>query len=271
MTQKRNKNRWVVVSVLGIVTLLCLLGPLFAPNDPLQTNLAHVLMPPNAQYPLGTDQVGRCILSRLLYGARISIGLTLLLLTLVSALGFVIGLVAAMRGKWLDATLMRLADMALAFPEILFVIAVVGMLGPGVLNMILALSLIWWTKYARLTRTLVMRYKNAPFVEAGRMAGATRWQILKRYIFPNIASPLVVQYMLDIGGMMLTIASLSFLGLGVQAPTPEWGSMLSEGRTYIQTAPWLLYYPGIAIFIIVIVFNLLGDKIRDLLDPKFVK
>lgn len=268
MTKTTSKNIWIIVSTLSVIAVFCLVGPFFAPNDPLETNLANVLLPPNAQYPLGTDQVGRCILSRLLYGARISIGLTFSLLTLVSVIGFVIGLVAALRGKWLDATLMRAADMALAFPEIIFVIAVVGMLGPGVLNMILALSLIWWTKYARLTRTLVMRYKTAPFVEAGRMAGASNWQLLKRYIFPNIASPLVVQYMLDIGGMMLTIASLSFLGLGVQAPTPEWGSMLSEGRTYIQTAPWLLYYPGIAIFIIVIIFNLLGDKIRDWLDPR---
>lgn len=271
MTESTNKNIWVIGSVLGLIALICLTGPFFAPNDPLQTNLTNVLMPPNAQYPLGTDQVGRCILSRLLYGARISIGLTLLLLTLVSVIGFAIGLVAATRGKWLDAMLMRLADMTLAFPEIIFVIAVVGMLGPGVFNMILALSLIWWTKYARLTRTLVIRHKNAPFIEAGRMAGATRWQILRRYIFPNIVSPLIVQYMVDIGGMMLTIASLSFLGLGVQAPIPEWGGMLSEGRTYIQAAPWLLYYPGIAIFIVVIVFNLLGDKIRDWLDPKFVK
>lgn len=271
MTRKTNKKAWLIISVFSVITLLCLIGPLFAPNDPLATNLAHVLLPPNEQYPLGTDQVGRCILSRLLYGARVSIGITLLLLTLVSVIGFIIGFISATRGKWVDAILMRLADMALAFPEIIFVIAVVGMLGPSVLNMIIALSLIWWTKYARLTRTLIMRYKNAPFVEAARMGGASNWQILKRYIFPNIASPLVVQYMLDIGGMMLTIASLSFLGLGVQAPTPEWGGMLSEGRMYIQTAPWLLYYPGIAIFIVVIIFNLLGDKIRDWLDPKLAR
>lgn len=266
-----NKRLYLFLSTIAVIVIFCVIAPLFAPNDPLQTNLANVLQPPNAQYPLGTDQVGRCILSRLLFGARISIGITFLLLTLVSCIGFFIGMLAATKGKWIDATLMRLADMALAFPELIFVIAVVGMLGPSMLNMIIALSLIWWTKYARLTRTLIMRYKNAPFVEAGRMAGASNIKLMTHYIFPNIASPLVVQYMLDIGGMMLTIAGLSFLGLGVQAPTPEWGNMLSEGRVYIQTAPWLLYFPGIAIFFIVIIFNLLGDSIRDWLDPKYTQ
>ena len=141
MIEKKGKYVWIIGSVLSVIVLLCLIGPFFAPNDPLETNLANVLLPPNAQYPLGTDQVGRCILSRLLYGARVSIGLTLLMLTLVSVIGFVIGLIAATSGKWQDATLMRVADMALAFPEIIFVIAVVGMLGPGVLNMVLALIL----------------------------------------------------------------------------------------------------------------------------------
>lgn len=266
-----NKRIYFILGSLSFILLLCWLGPYLAPNDPLATNLGNVLQPPSSQYPLGTDQVGRCILSRILYGARTSMGLTLLLLTLVSSLGFLIGLIAALRGKWLDATLMRLADMMLAFPEIIFVIAVVGMLGPGVMNMILALSLIWWTKYARLTRTLVLRYKDAHFIKAGKMAGASNSEIFIAYMLPNISAPLIIQYMLDIGGMMLTIASLSFLGLGVQAPTPEWGSMLSEGRTYLQTAPWLLYYPGIAIFIVVLLFNLLGDKLRDWLDPKFEK
>lgn len=255
-------------SMVLFIIIFCFLAPLFAPNDPLQTNLTHILEPPSDQFPLGTDQVGRCILSRLLYGAKVSLGLTLFLLALVAVIGISVGTLAALKGKWLDAFLMRLADMILSFPEIIFVIAIVGILGPGIGNMILALSIIWWTKYARLTRTLILRHKNSEFIHAAVMAGAGNRKLLTHYIFPNILSPLIVQFMLDIGGMLLTIASLSFLGLGVQAPTPEWGSMLSEGRAYMQTAPSLLIYPGIAIFIVVAIFNSIGDLVRDSLDPK---
>lgn len=263
-----NKKMISLVLLAILVVISCIVAPFFAPHDPMETNLQAVLQPPNSTYPLGTDQVGRCILSRILYGAQISIGLTFLLLTLLALIGMTIGILAT-KNKWLDTFFMRIADMALAFPELIFVIAVVGLLGPGVMNMIIALSLIWWTKYARLTRTLMLRYKHDPFVIAGRMAGASNWRLLYRYILPNIAPTLITQYMLDIGTMLLTIAGLSFLGLGVQAPTPEWGNMLSEGRTYIQTAPWLLYAPGMFIFLLVMFFNLLGDKIRDWLDPKF--
>lgn len=269
--KQRKRKKWFLIMMailVLLITLFCFIAPLFAPNDPLQTNLQHVLEPPSNEFPLGTDQVGRCIYSRLLYGARVSLGLTFLLLGIVAGIGVVVGIIAGMRGKWLDAVLMRVADMILSFPEIVFVIAIVGVLGPGVFNMILALSVIWWTKYARLTRTLVLRVKNSEFIYAGVMAGARKTKLITHYILPNILSPLVVQFMLDIGGMLLTIASLSFLGLGVQAPTPEWGSMLSEGRAYMQTAPWLLIYPGIAIFIVVIIFNILGDHVRDVLDPK---
>lgn len=270
MTQRKRKKMilTLMIIIVLLILLFCLIAPFFAPNDPLQTNLKHVLEPPSDQYPLGTDQVGRCIYSRLLFGARISLGLTFLLLGLVAVIGFIVGLIAGMKGKWLDALLMRIADMILSFPEIIFVIAIVSVLGPGVFNMIIALSVIWWTKYARLTRTLVLRVKDSEFMYAGRMAGASKTKLTTHYILPNILSPLVVQFVLDIGGMLLTIASLSFLGLGVQAPTPEWGNMLSEGRAYMQTAPWLLLYPGIAIFIIVVIFNILGDLVRDTLDPK---
>jgi peptide/nickel transport system permease protein len=163
---------------------------------------------------------------------------------------------------------MRVADTILAFPDIVFAIAVVGMLGPGMFNTIIALSVIWWTKYAKLTRVLVMSAATSDYMDAARMAGASKLKLIVRYLFPNIASPLIVQLALDVGNMMLTLASLSFLGLGVQPPTPECGVMLSEGRQYIQTAPWLLLYPGLSIFIVVVVFNILGDSVRDYLDPK---
>jgi peptide/nickel transport system permease protein len=192
-----------------------------------------------------------------------------MLLGLVFVLGLILGIVAGMAGGAVDAVIMRIADIVLSFPDLIFAIAIVGMLGSGLVNTILALSVIWWTKYARLTRVLVMGAKNSEYIDAAKMAGAGTLKLITYYILPNIISPLLVQLALDIGGMMLAISGLSFLGLGIQPPTPEWGNMLSEGRSYIQTAPWLLIYPGGAIFIVVAVFNVLGDTARDILDPKY--
>jgi len=225
---------------------------------------------PSDRYPLGTDQVGRCVYSRILCGARISLGMTVLLLLSISVLGLCIGLVGGMCGGIVDMAIMRISDIVLSFPGTVFAIAIVGMMGPGMLNTIIALSIIWWTKYARLTRILVMEVKSKEYIDAALMVGAGRTKLITYYILPNIISPLIVQFALDIGGMMLTLSGLSFLGLGVQPPLPEWGNMLSEGRAYLQTAPWLLIYPGLAIFIVVAVFNTLGDIVRDVLDPKHI-
>jgi peptide/nickel transport system permease protein len=248
--------------------VLSLVGPRLAPNDPLATDFLNILQEPSDQYPLGTDHVGRCILSRMLNGARVSLGTTFLMLGLIFILGIIIGTISGITRGLLDTVIMRIADMVLAFPDIVFAIAVAGMLGPGMFNTILALSIIWWTKYAKLTRVLVIGAAAKDYMDAGKMAGAGKFKLVTRYMFPNIISPLFVQLALDIGNMMLALAGLSFLGLGVQPPTPELGNMLSEGREYMQTAPWLLLYPGLAIFTIVVVFNLLGDTVRDYLDPK---
>lgn len=270
---KRNKKIlfFKIVFLIAILfIILALIAPLFAPNDPLQTNFAHVLEKPSFDYPLGTDQVGRCILSRILYGAKVSLGMTFLLLSLVSALGFTIGIVAGLFGGIVDTVLMRITDTTLSFPDIVFVIAIVGVLGPSMRNTVLALAVVWWTKYARLTRILVMEIKNSEYIQAAKMAGAGKVKLITKYIFPNMLSPLIIQFVIDIGGMMLALAGLSFLGLGVQPPTPEWGSMLNEGRGYMQTAPWLLIFPGMAIFIVVAVFNILGDLARDVFDPRHI-
>ncbi|MFK5951559.1 MAG: ABC transporter permease subunit [Desulfobacterium sp.] len=264
---KTNTIRFIVIlSIATAMIVLALLAPFFAPNDPLATDFLSILQEPGAQYPLGTDQVGRCILSRLLYGARVSLGMTFLMLGLIFILGVTIGTIAGITGGVVDSLIMRISDTVLAFPDIVFAIAVVGMLGPGIINTIIALSVIWWTKYAKLTRVLVMRAAASDYMDAGKMAGAGKVKLVTHYLFPNIISPLIIQLALDIGNMMLALAALSFLGLGVQPPTPEWGSMLSEGREYLQTAPWLLIYPGLVIFAVVAVFNILGDSIRDLLD-----
>jgi peptide/nickel transport system permease protein len=248
--------------------VLSLVGPWLAPNDPLATDFLNILQPPSDQYPFGTDHVGRCILSRLLNGARISLGTTFLMLGLIFILGIIIGTISGITRGLLDTIIMRIADMVLAFPDIVFAIAVAGMLGPGMFNTVLALAIIWWTKYAKLARVLVIDAAAKDYMDAGKMAGASKLKLVTQYLFPNIISPLIVQLALDIGNMMLALAGLSFLGLGVQPPTPELGNMLSEGREYMQTAPWLLLYPGLAIFTIVVVFNLLGDTVRDYLDPK---
>lgn len=258
----------VWLGVAGLWLLLAILAPLLAPHDPYATDFMRVLQPPDKQYPFGTDQLGRCVLSRVLYGARTSLLMTFMLVTVVAAIGITVGILAGYAGKWLDTVLMRLADTLMAFPGIIFAIAVAGMLGPGLLHTVVALSVVWWAKYARMVRSMVLQHKQKEYVTAAALGGARPARILVRYILPNVLPPLVVMAMMDIGGMLLSIAGLSFLGLGAQPPEPEWGALLSEGRRYMQTAPWLLMYPGLSIFCTVMIFNLLGDSLRDVLDPR---
>ena len=266
LTQRR-----LFIFLLSLTTgwiVLALIAPLLAPHDPLATNFAKVLQPSSPEYPLGTDQLGRCVLSRLLYGARTSLLLTFIMIGIVFSLGVAVGVIAGFLRGLVDTVLMRLCDTLMAFPSLIFAIAVVGMLGPGLFNTVVALSVVWWAKYARMARSLVISLQQKEFVTAAAFSGARKIQIISRTILPNMLPPLIVMAMMDVGGMMLSISGLSFLGLGAQPPDPEWGAMLNEGRRYLQTAPWLLIYPGLAIFSTVIIFNLLGDSLRDVLDPK---
>lgn len=264
------QNRWFtfLLSLTAFWIILAMVAPLLAPHDPLATNFAKVLHPSSIEYPLGTDQLGRCVLSRLLYGARTSLLLTFMMIGIVFVLGVAIGVIAGFARGVTDMVLMRLSDTLMAFPGLIFAIAVVGMLGPGLFNTVLALSVVWWAKYARMARSLVISLQQKEYVAAAAFSGARKIQIIGRTILPNMMSPIIVMAMMDVGGMMLSISGLSFLGLGAQPPNPEWGAMLNEGRRYLQTAPWLLIYPGLAIFSTVIIFNLLGDSLRDVLDPK---
>lgn len=269
---KTKRGKWIrfyvmLALALGIL-LLAIIGPRFAPYDPIETNFAAKLQGPSIQHWFGTDNIGRDVLSRIIHGAGTSFTLTFLMIAIISTIGTTIGIISGFFGGVVDTVIMRFTDMLLAFPDTVFAIAVVGMMGPGLTNTVISLSLIWWTKYARMTRGLVSSIRNQDYIIQARFGGAGTARVLYKYVLPNILPQVMIMAALDIGSMMLSLASLSFLGLASQPPTPEWGYMLYEGKTYLQSAPWLIWFAGLALFITVIVFNLLGDSLRDILDPK---
>lgn len=259
---------WIFAVLAVAMVLLALEGYRLAPFDPLKTDFSAKLTSPGRTHWFGTDHLGRDLLSRILYGARSSFAYTFLMVGLVAWIGTWIGMLSGYFGGILDTMLMRLTDILLAFPDTVFAIAVAGMLGPGVWNTVVALSCVWWTRYARIARGLASVIRSKDYITEARLGGAGTGKILVSYIFPNIVPQMAVMAALDVGTMMLALAGLSFLGLASQPPSPEWGAMLYEGKSYIQTAPWMIGYTGAAIFVTVLVFNLLGDSLRDLLDPK---
>ena len=260
--------RFILLAVLaGGLVLLAVLGPYIAPQDPLLGDAAASLQPPSWEHLCGTDKLGRDVFSRILAGAGSSFFLTFLMVLLAALIGTAVGLLAGCSGGFTDSLLSRVTDVFLAFPSSVFAIAVAGILGAGVLNTVFALGLVWWTRYARLTRTAAMQLRERDFIWQARFGGAGEWRILLRYILPEVIPQVVTTVSLDIGNMMMALAGLSFLGLAAQPPAPEWGYMLYESRTYMQTAPWMMLFPGLALLITVIVFNLLGDSVRDMLDP----
>ena len=231
-------------------------------------DMAAALQPPSADHWLGTDSHGRDVLSRVIAGARTSVFSALILVAVSAVSGSVIGIACGWFGGWLDTLLLRLGDLFLAFPGMVLALAVAGLLGGGMGNAILAIALVSWPKYARLARSQTLTVRGAPYLTAARMAGNGPVRLMARHILPNIAGPLLVTASLDIGTMLMELAGLSFLNLGAQPPTAEWGSMMSKGRSLIQTAPWTILGPGVAIFLTVLIFNLLGDSLRDHLDPR---
>lgn len=264
---RKNKTfAFICLLALGLVTI-GILAPYIAPYDPLKADMANSLNSPNSMFPLGTDQLGRDLLSRILHGTLNSLKMTFSLVAIVFIFGTALGIIAGYFGGIVDTIIMRFCDIFLAFPGIIFAIAVAGVLGPSSINTVIALAVVNWPKYARMSRGLTLSIRKKDYIKAAKMGGASECQIIMRYILPNIIPSLIVTATMDIGTMLLEISSLSFLGLGAQPPTPEWGYMINEGRTYIQTAPWLMIYPGIAMLITVTIFNLLGEYIRDILDP----
>ncbi|MCT8978594.1 ABC transporter permease [Clostridium sp. CX1] len=264
---RKNKSFICFCTLAMILVLISLLAPHIAPHDPLKTNMTNSLQGPSGEFLLGTDNLGRCLLSRLLYGALNSLKMTFSLVIIAFIVGTAMGMVSGYLGGIADTIVMRFSDVFLAFPGIIFAIAIAGVLGPSSINTVIALAVVDWVKYARVSRSLVMSVRKKDYIKAAKMGGAKEYKIILKYILPNIIPSLIVMATMDIGTMMLEISSLSFLGLGAQPPTPEWGYMLNEGRNYMQTVPGLMIYPGIAIFVTVMIFNLLGDGIRDMLDP----
>ncbi|MCV9918021.1 nickel ABC transporter permease subunit NikC [Pseudomonas sp. BT-42-2] len=252
---------------VGLLALLAIFGPWLAPHDPDLVDLSQRLLPPDARHWLGTDHLGRDLLSRLIVGTRLSLGSVMLTLALVLLLGIVIGGVAGFVGGKLDLLIMRLCDMFMTFPTLVLAFFFVTLLGTGLSNVIVAIALSHWAWYARMVRGLVIAQRGREYLLASRLAGASRWMRLRQHVLPNIAGPLLVLATLDIGHMMLHVSGLSFLGLGVTPPTAEWGVMINDAKEFIWTHPQLLLLPGLMIFFSVMAFNLLGDALRDRLDP----
>ncbi len=265
---KTNKSFAFFSSLVLLLLFTALVAPWIAPYDPVEATMVNALQEPGGEHLLGTDKLGRDSLSRILYGARYSLGGVLLLVSVIFVVGTTLGIIAGYYGGKIDAVIMRVSDMMIAFPGMILAIAVAGIMGGSLINAVLALTVVSWTKYARLARSLVLQVKRRDFVEAAVVNGGTVRHILFKHIAPNIMPVMIITAATDIGSMMMELAGLSFLGFGAQAPAPEWGLMLNEGRQYLQTAPWLMLYPGLAIFVTVVIFNLWGDSLRDVLDPR---
>ena len=263
------KTRLAVFGALALLLIVCsFFSEYLTPYDPYLQNLDIAKQPPTRAHPLGTDRYGRDMLSRVIAGSRASIFSTLLLVAVITGLGTAVGVTCGWVGGLTDTVLMRISDVFLAFPGLVFALAVAGSLGGGLQNAIIALAAISWPKYARIARSQTLSQKESQWMKAVRLSGSGTGKIIWGHILPNILGPILVTSMLDIGTMMMELAALSFLGLGAKPPIPEWGSMMSDTRSLMTTSPWITFSPGIAIFLSVMIFNLLGDTIRDYADPK---
>jgi len=266
---RRNRLALVGAAVLALLVFVALAAPWLANSDPRLGDLQHArLLRPSGEHWAGTDEQGRDILSRLLFGARITLYIVSLVAAIAAPLGLVVGTLAGFAGGWVDMLLMRVTDLFLAFPRLILALALAAALGPGIGNAVLAIALTAWPPYARLARAETLLYARADFVRAARALGASPTRILLRHLMPAALPSLIVRVALDMAGIILTAAGLGFLGLGAQPPAPEWGAMIAGGRAFVLDQWWVAAAPGAAIFIVSMAFNLLGDGLRDVLDPK---
>lgn len=255
----------VIVAVFAVAAVA---APWLTGHDPLAVNPTQALEGPSTVHLLGTDNMGRDMLTRLLYGSRLSLGTAVVAGTVVMTFGLAVGLLAGLGPPWGDALLMRVVDGLLAFPNLILALAIAGTLKGGLTAVVLGLTAVWWASYARLVRGIVLQIRELPYVEAARGTGTSGFSIAIRHVVPNVIPPVIVLLTIEMGSLILAVSSLSFLGIGVQPPTPEWGAMINDGRRFLAAAPQLMLLPGTAIFLVVLGFNLLGDGLRDILDPR---
>ena len=264
----------ISIGIIAAFVLMAILAPLLSPADPHDQSLRNRFRPPVWQeggswkYPLGTDRLGRDMLSRIIWGSRISLAAGVITVLVASAFGAAVGLVAGYYGGRVDASLMRITDATMSFPVILLALILAVTVGPSFTNVVVAIAVILWARYARVIRGQVLTLMQLDFIAQARIAGAGAWRIISRHLFPNTLNTLVVLVTLQIGFVIIVEDSLSFLGAGIPPPTPAWGSMISEGREFVTSAWWVSMFPGLAILLVVLAFNLLGDWLRDTLDPK---
>ncbi|MBY0202121.1 nickel ABC transporter permease subunit NikC [Paenibacillus sp. FSL K6-1558] len=254
---------WICATIMLLFFILALLAPWIAPHDPVKVNLLQKLKDPSAEHWLGTDHLGRDNLSRLLYGARVSIGFATMIFLSSLIIGLIVGSISGYLGGWVDNVLMRLCEGILAFPQLVLVLGIVGIFGPGLMQILLALMMVQWVHYARICRNMVVSLKERNFIAAARISGSSTWTIIRKHIIPNVQRPIVVMGTLEMGWAIMDISALSFLGLGIQPPNAEWGAMIHEGTGYIRSHPELMIYPGVAILLVVMTFNILGEALSD--------
>jgi peptide/nickel transport system permease protein len=264
----RDRAAIVGLTLVAGAVLAAVGAPMLTPYDPTAIDPLAALQAPSRTHLLGTDNLGRDVLSRLLHGARPSLGTAAAASFLILGIGVTSGTISGYAGGRVDEVLMRVVDVLLAFPSLILALAIAGMLGPGLVHVMIGMAAVWWVGYARIVRGLVLSLRERQFVEAAQAAGASHARIVWRHILPSVMPPVIVLVTLDMGGLILAISGLNFLGLGVQPPWPEWGAMLNEGRPFLFSAPRLMVYPGLAISLVVIGFNMLGDALRDVLDPR---
>ncbi|WP_229683056.1 nickel transporter permease [Virgibacillus oceani] len=264
----KSKTSFIGLCIILILILTAIFAPLIATHSPTAQDIINRYQPPSSEHFLGTDELGRDIFSRIVHGSRISIQIGVIAVGIAMIIGVLLGGVAGYFGRWIDQIIMRIIDIMMAFPSILLAIALVAVLGPGLTNAMIAVGIVGIPQFARIVRSAVLSIKETEYIEAAKSIGAKHGRVLMQHVLPNCVAPIIVQTTLSIGTAILDAAGLSFLGLGAQPPTPEWGAMLSDGQAAIQNAPWVVAFPGLAIFFVVLGFNLLGDGLRDALDPR---
>jgi peptide/nickel transport system permease protein len=265
---KSNRLAYLSLFILLFIALIAIIGPLIAPHDPYEFDLSKARSPPSLEHPLGTDELGRDILSRILVGARYTFGVSIVSVMVGASIGTLLGLISGYKGGLWDTVIQRVNDVLLAFPTILLAIALVAFLGQGVHSLVIAIAVSSMPVYVRLVRASVLQVASEDYVVAARMLGLSEWRIMMKHILPNVIAPVIVQLSYHMGLAVLVASALGFLGLGVPPPTPEWGAMIGSGRIYLFSSPHIVFFPGLVISVTVIAFNMVGDGLRESLDPR---